>query len=123
MCVKSLFVLAAEGLFLLIRGKIGSGEKEMLGYRIVEELYTTVGHRTTICVLVLENGFEITGTHCLEVADLVHEEGRKQKAFQEAYNKYLFLINAFNRQAVDGKSPFYLRSGSIGSDMYGQESV
>lgn len=72
----------------------------MKGYNILEELYISIGHRTMACVLVLENGFEITGTHCIDMIDLVNEETWKQKAFKNAYAKYREMKNAVDRQLL-----------------------
>lgn len=89
----------------------------MKGYDIKEELYHSIGHRTTICLLVLENGFEITGTHCLDLSDLIYEESRKEKAFQDAYTKYQYLLSAYNREIIYLKSPItrigHIKGGGI----------
>jgi hypothetical protein len=72
----------------------------MKGYNILEELYESIGHRTIACTLVLENGHELTGTHCIDMIDLVNEESWKQKAFHAAYHKYLEMKNAVDRQVL-----------------------
>lgn len=92
----------------------------MKGYNIKEELYSSIGHRTTTCTLVLENGYEVTGTHCLELADLIHEEGKKRKAFQDAYRQYEMIVNAYQRQNIYGSFPHDNRKGVL---LYGKESV
>lgn len=72
----------------------------MKGYNILEELYVSIGHRTMACVLVLENGYEITGTHCIDMIDLINEDRWKQKAFHAAYDKYIEMKNAVDRQVL-----------------------
>lgn len=84
----------------------------MKGYDIKEESYTSLGRRSMACTLILENGYEITGTHCIDLSDLIHEESMKQKAFHHAYESYEQLINAVKRQMIYGK----VRIGRIGGE-------
>lgn len=92
----------------------------MKGYRIKEELYASIGHRTTACTLVLNNGYEITGVHCLDLSDMIHEEGKKQKAFQDAYRQYEQIVNAYQRERIYGNFPLTERKGVL---LYEKESV
>jgi hypothetical protein len=91
-------------------GKMNLGERTMKGYKITDESYHDIGDRTTACVLTLENGYEITGTHCLDLSDLAYGEERKKKAFESAYNKYLVTIGAYRRQQIYGM-PAFLTGG------------
>lgn len=76
----------------------------MKGFEIKEELYTSLGHRSMACTLILENGYELTGTHCIDMADLINGETMKKKAFESAYHLYLQLQNAFERQMIYGNT-------------------
>lgn len=91
----------------------------MKGYEIKEELYTSLGHRTMACTLVLANGYEITATHCLDMSELINDESMKQKAFQAAYHDYFQLENAFKRQMIYGNS----RVGMIGGETFEKKEL
>lgn len=72
----------------------------MNGYNIKEELYESIGHRTIACTLILENGYEISGTYCLDMNELMNEDKWKEKAFKSAYSQYKSMMNAIDRQLL-----------------------
>lgn len=72
----------------------------MKGYNISEELYAHIGKRTIACTLVLENGYEITGTYCIDMKDLVYEDSWQQKSFQQAYDEYKRILHVIDRQTL-----------------------
>lgn len=89
----------------------------MKGYNIIEELYTSIGHRSIACTLLLENGYEITGTYCIDMNELINEDKWKQKAFQLAYHEYENLVNAMGRQLLFSLS--FIERG----ELLGKESI
>lgn len=92
----------------------------MKGYNILEELYTSIAHRSVACTLILENGFEITGTYCIDMNELINEDSWKQKSFQSAYHEYMKLVNAMERQTLFSISlPIDIERG----EFIGKESV
>jgi hypothetical protein len=70
------------------------------GYNIVEESYHHIGKRTIACTLILENGYEISGTYCIDLTEMVYEDLWKRKAFQQAYDEYERIQNVINRQTL-----------------------
>jgi hypothetical protein len=82
------------------RGKIFRGERTVKGYNIVEESYHHIGKRTIACTLILENGYEISGTYCIDLTEMVYEDLWKRKAFQQAYDEYERIQNVINRQTL-----------------------
>lgn len=88
-----------------------------MGYSIEEELYQEIGHRSIACTLILKNGYEVTGVHCIEISELIHEDKWKKKAFENAYAKYMNLKNAVDRQTL--YQTFYVKEG----DYHSQESI
>ena len=91
----------------------------MEGFRLTEELYNTIGHRTTACTLVLENGYEITGTHCLGLGDLCSDDSLRQKAFKNAFAEYEKLLEANRRNSLY-KKPFVLRTAAKAGEKHGE---
>lgn len=88
----------------------------MNGYDIERELYTPIGHKSIACTLVLQNGYEVTGTYCRDTSQLIYEDTCKQMAFKAAYQEYSKLRNAIEEQLLftisfpvrretDGKEP------------------
>lgn len=72
----------------------------MNGYDIREESYTRLGDRSIACTLTLENGYEITGTYCIHLNELIHEDRWKENAFKNAYQEYTRMKNALDRQLL-----------------------
>jgi hypothetical protein len=95
--------------------KIFTGEREMSGYDIEKEIYTPLGHKSIACTLVLENGYEVTGTYCIEVNDLIYEDKWKQRAFKNAFHEYSKMKNAIEQQLL-----FTITQRG---ESYGKESV
>jgi len=72
----------------------------MKGLHIREVRYIPIAHRTMTCVLLLDNGYEVTGSYCLDGDDLIFENNGKQKAYKRAKDEYHKLVNATTRQAI-----------------------
>lgn len=52
--------------------------EEDIKHVIVRKEYTRIGEKTTICLLTLENGFEVIGTSaCVNPEDFDYETGKK----------------------------------------------
>lgn len=61
--------------------------KEFLESQIASEEYQTVGNKTTVCVLTLKNGFELTGTSSpVDPKDYDLQKG-KEPARRRAFEK------------------------------------
>lgn len=90
----------------------------MEGFRLKEELYASIGHRTTACTLILENGYEITGTHCLSMGDLCSDDSLRRKAFENAFAEYEKLLEANKRNAVYQR-PYRLRFAAKVGEKHG----
>lgn len=89
----------------------------MEGYRLKEERYTNLGDRTTACTIILENGYEITGTHCLSLGDLCSDDSLRQKAFKNAFAEYEKLLEANKRNSI--YKPFRLRYAAKAGEKHG----
>jgi len=63
--------------------------EECVESSIAEEFYTTIGRKTTLCLLTLKNGFEVVGTaSCVDPSNYSEEAGKpyaRKKAFDEAW--------------------------------------
>lgn len=72
--------------------------REQLEELIHSTIYTRQGRKTTICVFILKNKFEIVGTSaCVNPSDFDEEIGR-QAAYEDAFKK-LWDYEAYHRQA------------------------
>lgn len=89
----------------------------MEGFRLKEELYANIGHRTTSCTLVLENGYEITGTHCISMGDLCSDDTLRQKAFKNAFAEYEKVLEANKRNSI--YKPYRLRYAAKAGEKHG----
>jgi hypothetical protein len=61
--------------------------EEVLKSKIVSEQYAKMGQKTTICLLTMDNGFEIVGHEaCVDPNNFDYEIGKKY-AYENAFNK------------------------------------
>ena len=79
--------------------------KEFLESLIAQVIYTMQGRKTTVCVIVLKNKFEIVGSSaCVDPADFDEEVGRKQ-AYDNAFEK-MWELEGYRLQAERADSRF-----------------
>ena len=71
--------------------------KDNLENQIYKAIYQKIGNKTTICCLILKNGFEIIGySSCVDYKNYNQEKGEKL-AFDNAFNQ-LWLVEAYVMQ-------------------------
>lgn len=72
-------------------------DEKFIDEAIMQEVYIQSGHKTTICVLILNTGFEVVGSFTGTVAPADIKEG-KDKARKEALSKveeYFIQLNSW----------------------------
>lgn len=71
--------------------------KEILEQHILKRDFMKVWHKTTICLLTLDNGFEVVGSSaCINPEDYDLDLGKKyayEKAFEKLWDVYGFLAH------------------------------
>lgn len=73
-------------------------QKDLYNQYVKEEIIQKIGNKTTIALLVLENGFEVVGTSaCVNPEDFEYEIG-KHFAIVSALNKLDELVGYYRQQ-------------------------
>jgi len=71
--------------------------KEILEQHILKKDYVRMWHKTTVCIITLDNGYEVIGSSaCINPEDYDLEIGKKfayEDAFEKLWSLFGFLAN------------------------------